>query len=112
MINSTQTGGVVLYGNDLDFILTDGVYTESGDIRVKISGLTQGHHLIETVHHDPSSVRSAFTFDVSMNSEGSTSLSTKSQFTSGTGNMTGKHIFYIFFYIFFPFIFVAFLDFF
>ena len=108
MINSTQTGGVVLYGNDLDFILTDGVYTESGDLRVKISGLTQGHHLIETVHHDPSSVRSAFTFDVSMNSEGSTSLSTKSQFTSGTGNMTGKHIFDIFFLYFFSIYFCSF----
>ena len=101
MINSTQTGGVVLYGNDLDFILTDGVYTESGDLRVRISGLTQGHHLIETVHHDPSSVRSAFTFDVSMNSGGSKSLSTKSQFTSGTGNMTGKHFFSYFFSIYF-----------
>ena len=47
-IRTLNSGGTVVYGNDVDVLTTDGVLTTSGTMLITIQGLRQGHHLIET----------------------------------------------------------------
>ena len=63
-MTTLNSGGAVVYGNNIDVVSTDGIVTTSGSILVTIQGLRQGHHAIGTRHHDPSSTRSSSSFNV------------------------------------------------